>query len=175
MKAAAKTGGRGMVFTMDLMVSVFFFMVILLSMLWVWGESHRHMNEFREASGKSRRIGEVATILVKSPGNPRNWETQLMLSPDTVSAMGLAGEPNVLDPVKLDQMNSMDYEMLREVLGLGTENFTIIVSSNYSGKPVVLYSKGMESDAGERLTAKRYALLNGTRVELELATYYNKR
>jgi len=169
-----RTIRRGLVFTMDFIASLFFFLVIILTLLWVWGETHRRISEYQEVSARHRRLLDVSTILVKTPGNPPDWHMHAV-DPETVKALGLAREGNVLDDEKLETLEGADYMSLQEILGFGNENFTITVSDNITGSPSVLYSKGTGNTAKERLVVRRLALLNGTPVELKVEAYYNKK
>ena len=79
-----------------------------------------------------------------------------------------------MDPDKLDAMAATGYQNMREILGLGSEDFRLTVAENWSGVPRVLYQKGVEESSSERAIVRRYALLNGTRVEVKLEAYYDR-
>jgi hypothetical protein len=166
---------RGFVFTLDMTVAVFFFTVIVLTMLWVWSETYRHMNDFNDANARHKRLNDVSSILVKTQGNPLNWHKLPLINPDTVASIGLAKDDNVLDKARLDALAAADYDGLKVIMGLGSEDFRITVSENYSGAPVIRYQVGAAPASAENLVTRRYALLNGTRVELKLDAYYTKR
>ena len=159
---------------MDLIASLFFFMVIIISMLWLWETAHRHMTDYRDLNARQTRLMDVSSMLVKTQGNPPDWENG-DVTPANVKALGLAAEGNVLDERKLDALEAADYQSLREIMGFGSENFTITVAENYSGAPVVKHSAGAGGATGERFITRRYALLNGTPVELKIEAYYNRR
>jgi hypothetical protein len=166
---------KGIFLTLDLMAALFFFMVIIITLLWLWGQSQRHMVEYQDSSAKHKRLADISTLLVKSQGNPRDWEHH-SVNPDDVNTLGLALTDNVLDPKKLDALSAADYDDLRVIMGFSSEDFRIVVAQNYSGVPVVLYAKGASvTTTGEKLVSNSYALFNNTRVELTLETYYNKK
>lgn len=163
---------RGVVFTMDMIAALFFFLVILLSFLWLWGETYRHMNEYRQERSRQTKLMDISSMLIRTTGNPPDWEHRKVRA-DSVRSIGLATEDNVLSDRKLSAFTSADYQTLREILGLGAEDFSLVVSSNYSGSPVVEYSIGTEINSKTKSVIRRYALLNGTIVELRLTGYYN--
>jgi hypothetical protein len=163
------------VFTLDMIVAIMFFIVIILSMLWVWGEAYRHMVDYRDMKGRQERLAQVATMLVKGGGNPPNWEYSQAVSPSSVKAIGLAREPNVLDEKKLARFMSADERALHEIMGLGSENFSLSVTEGWSTSPRVIYRIGNATTSNERLIVRRYALFNGSRVELKLEASYNKK
>ncbi|MFH0861520.1 MAG: hypothetical protein V1875_00685 [Candidatus Altiarchaeota archaeon] len=169
-----KTRGRGAVFTMDLIAALFIFLVIIVSMMWLWGTAYARMDAYRDSSSRQSRLLDISSALVKTPGNPADWQNG-QVTPDRVYALGLASAENVLSEEKLTALESANYQSLREIMGLGSENFSITVSRDYGGTPEVLYSKGAVLDASERRIVRRYALMNGTRVELKLEAYYEKR
>jgi hypothetical protein len=166
-------GRRGVVFTLDLSAALLFFLIILLAMFWLWEQSYRHMGDYRETAARHSRLLELSSMLVKTQGTPQDWQNR-EVTPENVRTMGLASEDNVLDPAKLDAMEAADYQHLREIMGFGSEDFELSVSGNYSGQPQIYFDKGNSTASGERMIVRRYAIYNGTLVELKLQAYYNK-
>jgi hypothetical protein len=170
----AQAGGRGAFFTIDLVAALLLFLVILLTVLWLWRETGRHMNDYRESNARQTRLLELSTMLVKTQGNPPDWHDG-PVNPTAVDALGLASSANVLDEDRLTAMDAADYENLRKIMGLGSEEFKVEVIENYSGDARTLYSIGATTTASETRVVRRYALFNGTRVELKLTGYYTKK
>jgi hypothetical protein len=164
--------GRGVMFTLDLIAAMLFFLIILLAVFWLWSSAYRHMGEYRESNARQAKLQDISSMLVKTQGNPPDWQTR-PVDPDSTLAIGLASSENVLDAGKLQKFADADYERLREIMGLGGEDFSLTVAENYSGAPVVRYSVGAEMGSRQKSVVRRYALLNGTRVELKLTGYYN--
>jgi hypothetical protein len=172
MKRCRIGGGRGALFTFDLLVSLLFFLIIILSLTWVWSVASRHMSEYGDSAARQDMLLDVSTLLVKTPGNPPGWELQDTVTAGNVAALGLASGENVLDPAKVGRMAQEDYGELRKIMGFGRGDFRLTVTSNFSGSPVVLCSQGEEKAVGEKRVVRRYALLNGTRVEVKLEEFY---
>jgi hypothetical protein len=168
-----KTGRAGAVFTIDLVAALFFFMVILLSLSWLWAQTSRHMNEYRQTSARQTRLLSISTMLITTQGNPPDWQNR-EVTPENTRALGLVSEDNVLDRSKLVALDGAGYQNLREIMGLGSEDFEITVSGNFNGAPTVYFDKGKSPQTGERMIVRRYALYNGTLVELKIQAYYNK-
>ena len=158
---------------MDLVTALFFFIIILLTLFWLWSQTSRHMSEYREGIARQTRLLDISTMLVKTQGSPPDWHLG-RVSADDVHALGLATEDNVLSTAKLDALYAADYQSVREMMGLGSEDFELTVSGNYSGAPVVYYDIGASPPSRERMIVRRYAIFNGTHVELKLQAYYNK-
>jgi len=175
MEKKTKAEDRGMIFTVDMVTALFFFLVIILSMLWVWAEAYRHMVDYRDVQSRQERLATVSSMLVKTPGSPPNWESSGGVTLSGVDAIGLAREPNVLDEGKMMAFMSADGENLRERMGLGSENFSLTVTEDWAGTPRIIYYMGDSTAGKERMIARRYALFNGSRVELKLEAYYNKK
>lgn len=164
---------RGLIFTLDMISSLFFFLVIVLAVLWLWNHAYDHMNDYGASNSRQSRILDISTALVTSGGHPENWE-QGLITPSKVDALGLADEANVLSKDKIEAFTGAGYEDLRVMLGLGSEDFRFTVSRNYDSTPEILYDVGQEKNSAEARVAIRYALLEGERVQVKLTTYYDK-
>lgn len=169
-----RIGREGIVFSLDMIVALVFFLSMILTMLWLWGEVFRHINDHLESQARQTRLLEVSSMLVKTQGNPPNWHAGAV-DPDVVDSIGLAGEENVLDEGKLQAFVGADYEDLRRIMGFGSENFYLTVSEDWDTTPTVLYFKGVNPASSERRVMIRYALLDKTKVEVKLQTFYAKR
>jgi len=164
-----------MVFTLDMIVSVVFFMAIVLTMLWVWTASYMHMEQYNDLSARSSRLDDIGTMLVTTGGSPSDWHQGGPFNADRILALGLARGGNELDPERLDRFVSLDYELLRRLLGLGSEDFHFTVTRDWEGTPDILYEKGSAKATSEVYVVRRFAALDGEAVELRLAAYYDKR
>jgi hypothetical protein len=67
---------------------------------------------------EERAVGE-AGVLLGSPGFPADW------SASDVNVVGLAIRPQVVDPQKLAELTSMDYNAARQGMNLGAFDFRI--------------------------------------------------
>ncbi len=165
---------RGLVLTLDLVAALLLFLVIILTVLWLWGLSRTNVTDYRETDARQERLLAVSSMLVGTGGQPPDWHLQGSIDRDNVDALGLASDPHILDRNKLEALEAADYQDLREILGLGDEEFNVSVIENWSGDARVLYSAGRTVESGEVRVFRRYALLNDTRVELRLEAYYDK-
>ena len=169
------TRKKGAVFTFDLIVSTCFFMVIILSMLWVWSSTARQMSEYSEVDAKYKRVLDITQILVTDRGNPSNWYESAIVSEDGVYALGLVSSPNILDGKRIDNFLAIEYEVLKKILGLGGEEFRLTIIRDIHDSRQLLYEKGAVQNFEERISIKRYALFEGEPVELKMTIYFDKK
>jgi hypothetical protein len=165
---------KGMVFTLDLMFSLAVFTVILLVILWVWGETHMHVNQLQERESRRLKAMDVSEVLVKTMGDPEYWEEFDEVDTGNTYSIGLASDENVLDEDKLVKLNNSNYSVVRTIMGFSREDFNITIVRNWSGVEEMLYSIGRSHvNATERSVIRRYALFNNSRVEFRLEVSYD--
>lgn len=162
---------RAMVYTVDMMVSVIFFMVIIASMLWVWGQSQNAISQYDNRMERMEKLIYIGQSLVTTSGRPANWHESGPFDSEGVKALGLAHSPNELSHGRLERLESMEYEDLRIILGLGAQDFHISIEHNWSGESVILYEAGQHLDAQQIMVAERFALLNETPVRMRIRLY----
>jgi cbb3-type cytochrome oxidase subunit 3 len=167
---SGKSGG--MVFTIDMIASLFFFMLIILSLLWVWQDTQRRARDYESDFRESDRLLRISSLLVGGGGSPRNWEKKDPIDVSDIMALGLASEPNVIDHEKARAMEGLDYEDVRVLLGMGSSDFRLTITRYWKGEPAILHELGGDFERANRLVMRRYALYNGTRVEVKFEVGY---
>ncbi len=165
---------KGLLFTVDMMVSVVFFMVIIVSMLWVWTHAQGTMTAYDLRMSRMERLTFLSQALVATPGRPANWHENGPYNADNILAIGFAKNANELTPERLDRFVSMDYEILRTIMGLGAEDFHLTVQEDWDGTPITHYEKGSVLDTSVVMVVERYALLEGTPVKMRVEVYYDR-
>ncbi len=165
---------KGVVFTLDLIFSLTIFTIIILTILWAWGETHSRVSQFQERESRRIKAVDLSDILITTMGNPEYWEDRDVVNYTNTYSIGLAGDENVLDIDKIVKLNNTNYTFSRMIMGLSREDYNLTIVSNWSGVEVFHYSMGRSPEnATERNIVRRYALLNGTRVEVRLELSYD--
>ena len=157
---------------MDLTMAMVLVLFIILSAYEVWGMTVSKLDSFMTRRTLEHKLRDVSELLVRTGGDPTDWSAMTDVDADNVRSIGFAAQDNVLDFQRLEKAQTIDYESLREFLGLGKEDVYVTVTELESGNRRVYYEMGRQPD-GTRVTANRYALLNDTIVEVKVTLYYS--
>ncbi|MBD3388461.1 MAG: hypothetical protein GF416_05265 [Candidatus Altiarchaeales archaeon] len=167
---------RGAAFTLDMIIAVFLFVVILLGILWLWSETYRQVYYSGDENARFRKSVDVSDILVKSGGTPANWYLNEEVTTANTHSIGLAEEENVLDRVRIDKFNASNTTILRTILGLTRETFEVTITANWTTTPNLLYNvSDFNSSSTKVHVVERIALLDGERVRLKVKVGYARR
>ena len=112
-------------------------------------------------------------MLVKNPGLPPDWASQHEVNSSTVSSIGFASKENILDYERLEKAESIGYDELKKILGLKKEEAHITVRDLSNSSRPVLFEYGLPS-GDTSIVVRRYGLLNGSIVELQVSLYYSQ-
>ncbi|MBN2014242.1 MAG: hypothetical protein JW778_03590 [Candidatus Altiarchaeota archaeon] len=155
----------------DLVIAAGIFLFILFVMIGTWGEMTNKINHFEDRRSTYYKGLDITEMLVKTPGNPPNWEQLDTLNPSTVYAVGFSSQPNVLDKDKLERFDTFEYEQMRDLLGLSREDFHLLIHDVKGADEIPLYSFG-NSINRSHIRVDRYAILEDNLVRLSLKLYY---
>ena len=97
--------------------------------------------------------------LVKSPGQPYNWET----APSTTERIGLAKRPLILSENKLDEFTKLEYNKQKELLNIIGYDFYFKLTSKD-----VETSGNYPSDADYVVNAQRVVMYKNSTAKVEL-------
>jgi hypothetical protein len=165
---------RGATFTLDMIVALFLFMVIVLSVLWLWGEAYRYVYGMGDVRARMRKALDLSDMLVKTSGNPVNWFELDDVTTDNTRSIGLAKEENVLDSNRLDKLNSSNVSIIKTIFGLSKEDFELTVTANWTTTPAVFYNiSSLDASSTKVYVVERVALLDDERVQLRLRIGYS--
>ncbi|MFH0835531.1 MAG: hypothetical protein V1834_00010 [Candidatus Micrarchaeota archaeon] len=117
---------KAQTFSLDLMVSVTVFIMLLVVASFIWNSTQDKIRSREQQDRFLASADAAANILLKSPGYPADW------TPDTVSSLGLAAEPRVLNPVKFMRLKELDAQRAGYLLGIGGYNFSLSLTVNDS-------------------------------------------
>src|SRR3989344_9015567 len=99
---------HGQVLSLDLLAALLVFVVILFFFQQSWSSNLEKWTQLRFTTELEERAALSAELLAESPGFPANW------SPVDVNMVGLATKPGILSPVKINALQVLDYNAVRQ-------------------------------------------------------------
>ena len=160
---------KGQIFTMDLVVAVTVLLFILVISMTSFGLIQNALNEEEFYFEMQEKALNASQALVSTSGDPNTWE---LLSDLNVNSIGLAKERNVLDKTKIDKLidlNSTNYEDIKEILGLAKYNFYFKITT-INGQTVKEFGT-FPGSQNKTIVIERYVLLNGEERKLLLGVF----
>ncbi|MCX6768721.1 MAG: hypothetical protein NTY83_02680 [Candidatus Micrarchaeota archaeon] len=154
--------GRGFAIATDFFIATTVFMMVLAYSTYTY---FYYVGQFGDA--EARKEAEMSAmaitdLMLKGPGNPVEWQ----YAPNGTTSLGLAYEPNVIDPEKLSALEAMEYNRSRELMGLGTDYHMRVRRVDGT----VLMEKGTRQNESA-ISVKRVAVYNGSYSWVELDVY----
>jgi len=167
-KDSEGAGRKGQLFTGDLAVAMFVFMVGLALAMVLWDDVTGELGGSEQRKEMESLAASTIENLVRTGGAPPDWNPYEVISP------GLAASDRVLSSEKIsnfiDLLNGSRYYENRGVLGLGGYEFYLNITDaagdtiSFAGKRAYA---GLKPDgATSSLTTTRTATLDGETVKL---------
>lgn len=117
----------GQIMSLDLIASVIVFLLVFFFLYQAYFLNlERYQTQKRLTEIQNRGIRQT-DLLVGSRGYPEDWNSA------SVTVVGLASQPDVLDPQKISvlrQMTIADYNSVRGIMNLNAYDFRIDIDSN---------------------------------------------
>lgn len=122
-----------------------------------------------EATRAARLHALEASAALLAPGESAAWHALPQANLSAVRALGLAGQPGVLEPAKLNRLQGMDYNESKALLGLEGLDWRLSI---FSPNGTLLYSAG-SSPAPEiqSIVVERVTVLNASPAKLKLEVW----
>ncbi|MDP3919007.1 MAG: hypothetical protein Q8Q35_03855 [Nanoarchaeota archaeon] len=149
---------KGQLFSMDLVVSLVAFSVVLLFLFGMWNLYSVRLNENIASADLSLTAFQVTDTLIKSKGFPSTWENDL----NNISTIGLNSYPGALDQNKVNTFLTMDYNYTKEIFNIERMDFQFRIFDSY-GNEVNSIGIAPTDDASESITITRIILIDGTK------------
>jgi hypothetical protein len=166
-----KTGNLGQVFSGEFILAFLMFMMALIIIFTIWGNSTREVMGGESMHGMEEMAVDAAEQLVRTPGSPSDW------GPQNVTSLGLANESRILLPSKVlmfiryindsvtdPPCTQSNYECNLHMLGIG--GYDVFFNVSYlNGTTVKIDDNNIMSgkypvNDTEKITVVRTALLN---------------
>lgn len=155
--------GKGQVNTLDFLIAVLVYAVVLIFIVGFWFASMMEIDRMVERNRMDSAAITISDLLIKSPGVPENWEE----GPSGAGTLGLAGSQNVLDPEKVSNFTSLDYNSSKEVLGVEGDFYFYV--EDLEGNR--LYETGL-AELGEGVVpVMRFGVLEGEIVRMVVVVH----
>lgn len=171
---------KGQISTLDLVIASAVFVGILLSVIYLWSDTVKSISRTSEKSDLDSKVRDVSEALVKTPGDPPDWQKMSAsdINSSTVKSLGLTKEDNILDPEKLNKFGLINYEEARTIMGLSREAYNITITNSTNE---IVYSFGRPFEVGDCgpygcpprsiASAERLALLGGNKVKISVILF----
>ncbi len=153
---------KAQVWSLDFIVSVVIFLVILIPLLFTWdyiNAKNREQILFDDAEGIALSVSDA---LLRTRGVPEGWNGA------SVSVLGLAERENVLNATKIAYLLSMatsDYNRTRAILSGGYDFFLNITDLNGTSLGIA----GSKPEGRMVIPVERYCIYNERIAKLEFA------
>jgi hypothetical protein len=155
---------RGQVNSIDAMVAMVAFIMLLVFIISFWGTMLASKSELLKRTRFEYGIVSASDALIKSAGFPSNWETNA----SGVRTIGLALSPNVLSYSKLSNFTALPYATQKKLLGIYPDFYFFLQYQNGTRA----FATGNSSIFGSQIAAvQRVGILGNQTVTMELMTY----
>jgi hypothetical protein len=146
-KVRWRFGKKGQVFSLDLIISMFTFIIILIFLLSFWNLNSLRLSEKQNSNELQLIALQVMDILVSTPGEPFNWNT------NNATSIGLATRLGKIDQGKLNAFLDYDYAQSKSRFNIERFEYKFTVTSS---QDVLINSSGIESgDVDEKVALSR--------------------
>ncbi|MFH1239801.1 MAG: hypothetical protein V1672_01165 [Candidatus Diapherotrites archaeon] len=116
---------RGQISAYDFMIAMFLFLLMFITLNSVWTGIYSSVVENQIQTQMHDSSYKALEVLIKTKGYPANWEDD----PSNAESIGLAKRKNVFDDDKVTAFKSMDYDLSKELMGLGLFEYYLDVDS----------------------------------------------
>jgi len=154
---------KGQIFSADFILSLFLFLIVISISVLVWQSSRLQIERYERNNEMESIVLSVSNLLVKTPGNPENWEE---LGFDEINSIGFAESDHILNNEKISKFYNMNstYENTTGLLGASRYGFYLTIT-NMTDDKIFLDGKagfGIEppTTATDIHSIRRVCLLN---------------
>ncbi|MEM4389353.1 MAG: hypothetical protein QXG98_01685 [Candidatus Micrarchaeia archaeon] len=159
---------RAQAFSLDLMIGAGALLILLAAYFLSLSDLAARTSAFEAMRAARLRALEASATLLAS-GEPAAWHALAEANSSTMRALGLAGQPGVLEPAKLARLRAMDYNESRTLLGLEGLNWRLSV---LSPNGTTLYAAGLPPEPEiQSIVVERAVVLNASPAKLKLEVW----
>jgi hypothetical protein len=155
---------KGQLFTTDYIIGVAVFLLVFGICLFTWQKvAYTMENDYftYELKYTARRASEQ---LVRSPGAPANWEEDV----SSLRALGLAEDYGVISRDKVDELANIEYDTLREHLGMGGKEFYMRI---HTPEGQIIKEVGEAPGGNTVVNVRRIGLMDNATVLVDLMVW----
>ena len=152
---------KGQVFSMDLLLAVVIFIIVVGILMATWNFNKNRMDEAAWSGSLEDIAYTTSDSLVMTPGSPSNWEENT----SGVVSLGLSRVERNIDERKIDSIVSIDVVVLRNLTHAGVNNISITLL-DASGN--VLKKAGVDPVGEYFVSSSRVVIYNGEMAVLKV-------
>ena len=147
-------GKKSQIVITDFVVSAFIFFLLIILIFFLWSFYNIRLEDDLVFEDMQIKIFQISNILVKTGGNPSDWEKNV----SKATMIGLAEEDRILSEDKVANFTRMNQSNVSSLLKLGRYNFSMNLT-DLQGNTLASFGK---YTYGEKVVGiRRYVLYNG--------------
>jgi len=154
---------KGQMNSIDLMMAILIFVILIVFVIGFWFVEQKEIQSTLTKNRLEAEAISISDILIKSPGNPSDWEK----NQSEIKMLGLAIEGNVLSDAKISNFTNMSYSSAQNYLGLDDQFYFYIENMNGNR----LYQFGNNTFGDQVIVITRFAVLNGEKILMRVSVY----
>jgi hypothetical protein len=156
---------KGQIFATDLIAAAVIFMLAIGALLLTWDYGKTRLDETAKMREMERESQSAADILVKTPGNPPDWEKNPQ--DGNITSIGLAVDDRTINPKKMMALPGIGIKTMRENLRIGSD-MPYITLRTPEGETIIA---GEQPNATESVRTTRIVSYNGRAALLEVTIW----
>ncbi|MEK6934655.1 MAG: hypothetical protein AABW46_02145 [Nanoarchaeota archaeon] len=163
---------KAQVNTIDLIIAVSLFFVLILSFILIWDNYAKKLDEKVKYDNIAEKAIKITDVLVNTHGIPDDWETDS----ENVQIIGLTSNARIVSDNKLEEFVNLDYNFIKQNFNIEAFDFYLkVVDSN--NKIIQIDDDNVEIgikpslDSEDVITIQRIIARGGTEVVLEFTLW----
>jgi len=155
---------KGQIIAGDYIVAASVISLLFASSVIMWWKVNYQIQQDFMLSEMKAQADSALKLLIRSPGTPLNWSKEV----SNVSALGLAKTDRVLSQAKVNAIKTIEYDRLRNLLGVGGHHVYVKVSA-VGGSLVT--EAGQLPDGQFVVNSRRASVLDGKPVFVDVSVW----
>jgi len=130
---------KGQIAVLDLVVSVVVFLIVMTGFFIAWNSYNNRLDDSLLSNEMSLHAFQIMQQLITTPGVPGNWENNV----SSLKFIGLAYSDRIIDEAKLDSLNTINYNDLKNKMNIKRfEVFILVKQGNQAVYEIGNTTKG---------------------------------
>jgi len=158
---------KAQIWSLDFAVSIVIFAFVVGIVIFAWNYATRSSMDQVNLNILENDVLMISDSLIRVPGLPEDWNAS------NVRVIGLAREESVLNKTKVIQFTDMDYDLIKQLFGIG--NYEFYFEMRYPNNTVMeingsVLTKGIDpvgEDTRIVVPIERYVILEGNIAKME--------
>ncbi len=158
---------KGQVAVLDLFISAMIFGILVTVIMVTWNNYNTKIENQIDYNTELVKSFHLTDLLTKYPGKPSAWEHIVEGDDIKISILGLAKDDRVIDPVKLQEFLSFDYNETKQIMRITSYDYYFrlykLDGSDFTPK----IEKGVILNDTSTIALTRFVIYNETEAILE--------